>query len=269
MIQFAENRCRTEESSPFKGYSYEETTLVRKVQQMIPSYAPTSLVSLTSLAERLGVRAVLLKDESSRFGLKAFKGLGGIYAMFRGICRELQLDPEETTVKMLQDPPYIDRIRKMVFATTTDGNHGKGVSWAAGVFGCKAYVFMPAGTVQVRAQAIRDAGNAEVTITDMRYDECVAWTARQAIQNGWHLIQDTSWPGYEEIPEWIMQGYTTMYFEALSQMREMGYDAPTHLFLQAGVGSMAGAIAAASVCAQKKRPVITTVESSEAACFYD
>ena len=269
MIRFAENRCGIKQDMSFKGFSYPETALVRKVQRMVPSYAPTSLVSLNSLAGRLGVRAVLLKDESSRFGLNAFKGLGGIYAMFRVICRELELDPEKTTFKMLQEPPFKDRIRQMVFATTTDGNHGKGVSWAAGVFGCKAFVFMPAGTVEVRARAIRDAGNAEVSITGMHYDECVAWTASQAEQNGWHLIQDTSWSGYEEIPEWIMQGYTTMYYEALQQMREMGYDAPTHLFLQAGVGSMAGAIAAAAALSLPELPVIATVESSEAACFYD
>ena len=268
MIQFAENRCGIKQGMSFKGFSHPDTALVRKLQQMVPSYAPTSLVSLKYFAERTGVRAVLLKDESSRFGLNAFKGLGGIYAMFRVICRELELDPEKTTVKMLQEPPLKDRIRQMVFATTTDGNHGKGVSWAARVFGCKAFVFMPAGTVEVRARAIRDAGNAEVSITGMHYDECVAWTARQAEQNGWHLIQDTSWSGYEEIPGWIMQGYTTMYYEALQQIREMGYDAPTHMFLQAGVGSMAGAIAAAALSLPKP-PVIATVESSEAACFYD
>ena len=269
MIQFAENRCKIQQGVSFEGFTYPETALVRKVQQMVPSYAPTSLVSLKSFAERLGVRAVLLKDESSRFGLNAFKGLGGIYAMFRVICRELGLDPEITTIEMLQEPPYIERIRQMVFATTTDGNHGKGVSFAAGVFGCKAFVFMPAGTVKVRARAIRDAGNAEVSITGMHYDECVAWTAQQARQNGWHLIQDTSWSGYEEIPGWIMQGYTTMYYEALQQMREMGYDVPTHMFLQAGVGSMAGAVAAAASVSLPELPVIATVESSEAACFYD
>ena len=268
MVQFADNKnIGNYEGSPF---SFNETSSVRKLHQQVPGYSYTPLVSLEYFARRIGVRAVLVKDESQRFGLKAFKGLGGIYAVFKVICRELNLDPESTTIEMLQKEPYASSISQMVFATTTDGNHGKGVSWAAKVFGSKAYVYMPVGTVEVRAKAIRDAGNAEVTITDMHYDECVAWTARQAAKNGWHLVQDTSWEGYEEIPLWIMQGYTTMYFEAIRQMKEMGYGVPTHIFLQAGVGSMAGAVAAAAFSEKEELvPVITTVESCEAACFFE
>ncbi|MBQ9031525.1 MAG: diaminopropionate ammonia-lyase [Parasporobacterium sp.] len=297
MIYFAENRKTSENSkAAFRGtgFSYRETAAVRKLHQQIPGFQPTPLVSLSSFARCAGVRAVLVKDESSRFGLKAFKGLGGIYAMFRVICRELQLDPEQTTFRMLQQEPHVSKIRQMVFATTTDGNHGKGISWAARVFGCKAFVYMPVGTVEVRAQAIRDAGNAELEITKMHYDECVTWTAAKAKENGWHLVQDTSWSGYEEIPLWIMQGYTTMYYEASRQMKEMGYEAPTHIFLQAGVGAMAGAVTAAAFSEaagevigetankvsdetankaageqERQRPVIVTAESTEAACFYD
>lgn len=286
MIRFAQNNNRQKIAAPdnqglreayseedagrlFEAFSDHNTGIVRRLHRMVPSYQPTRLVNLQSLAQRIGVKAVLLKDESSRFGLKAFKGLGGIYAMFRIICRELKLDPEETTLDMLLKEPYREAIRNMVFATTTDGNHGKGVSWAAGILGCKAYVYMPAGTVEVRAQAIRDAGNAEAAITDMRYDDCVAWTAETARKNGWYLIQDTAWEGYEEIPRWIMQGYTTLYFEALQQMQEMGIDRPTHIFLQTGVGSMAAAIAAAAISAGARQPVIATVDPDEAACFYE
>lgn len=267
-IQFADNRNRNRCSG--NGFSRSETVSVRRVQEMLPEYSRTPLVSLQTLAKELGVRGVLVKDESCRFGLKAFKGLGGIYAVFMTICRELGLDPDETSIQMLQNPPLIGRVRQMVFATTTDGNHGKGISWASGIFGCKSFVFMPTGSAEVRAQAIRDAGNAEVLITDMHYDDCVAWTAKQAREKGWHLIQDTSWDGYEEVPLWVMQGYTTLYYEALDQMRTMGFEAPTHLFLQAGVGSMAGAVAAAA-CSNRMEnpPVIATVESAEAACFYE
>ena len=268
MIQFAENKKMAEYCG--EGFSYPETVDVRKFHEQVPGFETTPLKNLSSFARQAGMRAVMVKDESSRFGLKAFKGLGGIYVVFRVICKELNLDPEFTTIDILQQEPYASAVRQMTFATTTDGNHGKGISWAAKVFGCKAYVYMPVGTVEVRAQAIRDAGNAEVTITDMHYDACVAWTADKAKKNGWYLVQDTSWDGYEEIPKWIMQGYTTMYYEASQQMKELGYDAPTHIFLQAGVGSMAGAVAAAAVSEHKTRiPVIATVESSEAACFFD
>ena len=245
-------------------YGFSATAPVRRVQQMmVPGSRPTELLSLDRLAAELGVKAVYLKDESTRFGLKAFKGLGSLYAMFRILCRELQLDPDSVTPETLQHPSLRARIERMIFATTTDGNHGKGVSWAAKVFGCSARVFLPAGTVEARAEAIRQAGNAEAVITDMRYDDCVAWTAKQAEAHGWFLIQDTAWEGYEEIPEWIMQGYTTMVFEAAEQAGLK----PTHLLLQAGVGSMAGAVAAAAHEAWGDVHVYT-VEPTEAACFY-
>ena len=250
-ISFAANTYRVS-GGLYEMFTFESTQDVRRLHRMLPVYAPTPLVDLKGLAEKLGVRAILIKDESSRFGLKAFKGLGGIYAMFRIICREMGLDPGQTTLSMLQQSPYREQIRKMTFATTTDGNHGKGVSWAAGILGCKAYVYMPRGSVEVRAQAIRDAGNAEVTITDMLYDDCVVMTAGKAEENGWYLIQDTSDNDNDQVPLWIMQGYTTMYFEALEQMKSMGYIQPTHIFLQAGVGSMAGAVAAAAVCSAER-----------------
>ena len=268
-IRFAENAFINTTGYDLSGFAFENTADVRRLHAMIPGYTRTELVSLPALAEKLGVRAILLKDESTRFGLKAFKGLGGIYAMYRIICRELHLDPENTSYEILREEANQARIRQMTFATTTDGNHGKGVSWAAGVFGCKAYVYMPVGTVPVRAQAIREAGNAEVTITDMLYDDCVAWTRDLAERNGWFLIQDTSWPGYEQIPLWIMQGYTTLYYEALEQMKTYGCEQPTHIFLQAGVGSMAGAITAAACSLPGEDPIIMTVEPDEVACFYE
>ena len=260
MIRYAKNTGRRDIRAP--QYAPDATAPVRRLHAMAPGYAPTPLVALA----QPGVRAVYVKDESSRFGLKAFKGLGSIYAMFRMICRELGLNPAETTLDDLRQPPCAQRVRRMTFATTTDGNHGKGVSWAAGLFGCPSRVFMPRGTVEVRAQAIRDAGSAQVTITDMRYDDCVAWTRDEAWRNGWHLIQDTSWPGYEEVPGWIMQGYTTLLCEAVRQMPLR----PTHIFLQAGVGAMAGAIAGAALETWTDcPPTIVTVEPAEVACFYD
>jgi len=261
-LSYAPNLCRHEVDTAH--FSFPSTEAVRRVHRMTPDYQPTALRALPALASDLGIRAVFLKDESTRFGLKAFKGLGSIYAMYRMICRELDILPDTATLEMLRQADCQRRIQKMTFVTTTDGNHGKGVSWASRVFGCSAVVYMPAGTVEVRAEAIRQAGNAKVKIMDMRYDECVAWTARQAEAHGWFLIQDTAWDGYEEIPEWIMQGYTTMLYEAKEQMPE----APTHLFLQAGVGSMAGAMAAAARTTWGNVHIYT-VEPKEVACFHD
>ena len=242
------------------AYSFAATEPVRLLHTSLDVYAETPLIELKGYN---GVRSVLVKDESRRFGLKAFKALGGVWAIYKVISRELGLNN-----------PTLDEIfarrnelSDMTFITTTDGNHGKGVSWAAGLFGCKAFVFMPKGTVEVRAQAIRDAGSATVEITNLNYDDCVKYTARLAEQNHWHLIQDTSWANYEDIPAQIMLGYSTLAYEAL---RQMNYRRPTHIFLQAGVGSMAGAIAAVFAENFKDNlPRITLVEPVEVACFYE
>ena len=244
-------------------YSFSATENIRRLHRSLKVYNVTPLVELKSFAREKNLAAVYVKDESSRFGLKAFKGLGSIWAIYKVISHELGLkNPSLEEIFQRRD-----EISEMTFITTTDGNHGKGVSWAAGLFGCKSYVYMPKGTVEVRAQAIRDAGSATVEITDMNYDDCVKFTAQLAAKNRWHLIQDTSWNGYEEIPAQIMLGYSTLAYEALEQMNR---ERPTHIFLQAGVGSMAGAIAA--VFAENfpdNPPRITIVEPTEVACFYE
>lgn len=252
-------------------YAYDATENVRRLHESIPTYKPTSLANLQSFAKSSGIRAMFVKDESTRFGEQAFKPLGGVYAMFRVVCQELHLDYRLTTLnQLLNESPYKDAISRMTFITTTDGNHGRGVSWASKLFGAKSYVFMPKGTVPVRAENVRKAGNAHVEITDMLYDDCVKFTARMAKENGWHLIQDTSWPSYEQIPSWIMLGYTTMVYEALSQMKSLGYDRPTHVFLQAGVGSMAGSVTAAfKATYSDDMPVVSCVEPTEVACVFE
>lgn len=245
MIKLATNKNRGGKIDT-SAYSFAATENIRQLHGSLAAYNVTPLVALKKFAAEKNIRALYVKDESQRFGLKAFKALGGVWAMHHILSQ----NPRERT-----------------FITTTDGNHGKGVSWAAGLFGCKAFVYMPRGTVEVRAQAIRDAGSAEVHVTDMTYDECVKFTARLAAENHWHLIQDTSWAGYEEIPAQIMLGYTTLAYEALAQMN---YERPTHIFLQAGVGSMAGAIAAVFAENFKDNPPqITIVEPTEVACFYE
>lgn len=269
-IQIIKNVC-PRQNTDAGAYAYDSTANVRKLHENIPTYKPTALADLKEFASKSGIRAMFVKDESTRFDEQAFKPLGGVYAMFRVICDELGLDYRLTTLdQLLDEPQYKDAISKMTFITTTDGNHGRGVSWASGIFGAKSYVYMPKGTVPVRAENIRRAGNAKVEITDMLYDDCVKYTAKLARDNGWYLIQDTSWQGYEKIPTWIMLGYTTMAYEALKQMKSLGYDKPTHVFLQAGVGSMAGAVAAVMKATYgDDLPVICSVEPTQVACIYE
>ena len=187
----------------------------------LEDYGPTPLVRLNGLAEELGLGGVFVKDESHRFGLNAFKGLGGIYALSRAVARELGL-PAEVTLEELQAPSVQKEVRNMVFVTTTDGNHGRGVAWAARKLGCEAHVYLPAGSAPARAQAILDAGAVEARVLPLGYDDAVRYAAQQAQEKGWTLIQDTSWPGYEEIPTWIVQGYTTLAREAADQLAEAG-----------------------------------------------
>ena len=255
-----------------KGPGFLAPDAVRNVQRLhrtLPDYQPTPLVRLDALAHRLGVRAVFVKDESKRFGLNAFKGLGGSYALFCTVCSELGLDAQTAAFADLQAPEIREKVSKMVFVTATDGNHGKGVAWAAGQLGCEAHVYMPKGSSLLRAQAIRDAGKAEVRILDVGYDDAVRYAAQMAQENGWHLVQDTSWEGYTEIPQWIAQGYTTMAAEAAGQLEEAGFARPTHVFLQAGVGAMAGGVLGYLANRYEgARPTVCIAEPETVACIY-
>lgn len=242
---------------------------VEKFHKSIEGYEKTPLVKLDNLAKKLGVKNIFVKDESYRYGLNAFKGLGGLYAIFRIVCEKLNLDPSSTTFKDLQAEDIKEKLKDMVFVTATDGNHGKGVAWAANKLGCKSVVFMPKGSVLARAKAIESMGNSTVTITDLNYDDAVRKASKLADEKGWYLVQDTAWEGYEDVPNFISQGYTIMAKEALDELNELGIEKPTHLFLQAGVGSMAGSVLGYMVNRFDKKPPITTiVEPATVACIY-
>lgn len=234
----------------------------------IDSYCATPLQALNGLAAKLGVKGIYVKDESKRFSLNAFKGLGGSYAMFRILCERLAMDPAKTVLSDLLTEENRQRIANIEFVTATDGNHGRGVSWAAGIFGCRAHVFMPYGSEEVRAEAIRKVGPAEVEITALSYDDTVQLASEKAERYGWILIQDTAWDGYEQIPAWIIQGYLTMAAEAAAQLAEV-QAVPTHVFLQAGVGAMAGGVLGYLVNHyREQKPIVTVVEPAVANCIY-
>ncbi len=243
---------------------------IRKFHETVPDYRATPLVRLDGLAKKLGVKRIYVKDESKRFGLNAFKSLGGIYAVARVLCRELSLDIGRVSFADLQAPKIKNKMKDIVFITATDGNHGRGVAWAASRFGCKSYIYMTKGTVRSRVDAIKAAGAEDVIVTDLNYDDTVRLAAKLAEENGWKLTQDTAWEGYEEIPEWITQGYTTMGAEMLDQLRLDGIAKPTHLFLQAGVGSFAGSILGYFANRFDGDPPVTTiVEPVNVACVLE
>ena len=234
----------------------------------LPGYTPTPLVDLRDLAKSLDVRQILVKDESQRFGLNAFKALGGSFAMARLLCQRLGITLGRDSFQVLTSDAYRRELEQLTFVTATDGNHGRGVAWAARQLGCRAVVYMPRGSAEARLNNIRAQG-AEAEITDLNYDDAVRYAGQMAEKHGWILMQDTAWPGYEEIPAAIMQGYTTLGDEIRTQLDAMGTERPSHLFLQAGVGSLAGALAGYFVSLwPEDPPKIILVEPDRADCLF-
>ncbi|MBR1680458.1 diaminopropionate ammonia-lyase [bacterium] len=248
-------------------FSKEIANLPLIFHKSLPNYKETPLISLDSIAEYLNVNKLFIKDESMRFGLKAFKGLGGSYCMFRILCEKFGLDEKTTDYSTFLRDDIRNECNKIEFVTATDGNHGKGISWAAKLFGCKAHVFMPKGSVEARRRAIEDAGSAVAEITNLNYDKVVKYAFNLAKKNNWIFIQDTSWKNYEKYPKWIIEGYLTMAAETVKQMNGK---LPTHIFLQAGVGAMAGGVEAffMSYNNEEPKPFVTIVEPKDAACIY-
>lgn len=249
-------------------FGLEQAQTVRHFHQSFPEYSVTPLVELKSLAEELGVSNIFVKDESYRFGLNAFKVLGGSYAIAREIGIRMGISEEELTLARLLQPDVQGRLGQLRFVTATDGNHGRGVAWTAKRLGHMAVVFMPKGTAAERLENILRLG-AEASITDCNYDDSVRLARQYAAEHEGIVVQDTSWEGYHNVPLHIMQGYTTMGAEIVEQLAACGGQRPTHVFLQAGVGAMAGAMAGFIADYYKEaRPVITIVEPTKADCLY-
>ena len=189
--------------------------------------------------------------------------------MAKYIAKETGRDVSELPYDVLTSDALHDEFGTATFFTATDGNHGRGVAWAAEKLRQKAVVHMPKGTTQTRLENIKKLG-ADVDILELNYDDCVRQAAREADATPRGVIvQDTAWDGYEEIPSWIMQGYGTMAMEAGQQLKAAGVERPTHVFVQAGVGSLAGAVVGYYANLYKDNPpVFVVVEAEAAACLY-
>lgn len=250
--------------SPLSEYDINCANKIRNYHKSFPMYKQTPLCCMRNTAAVLGLGNIYVKNEAERFGLNAFKVLGGSFAVGSILSERAGKNIFETDYNELISAEIKDKNKDITFITATDGNHGRGVAWSATQFGCKSIVYMPKGSVSERLENIRKAG-AEASITEFNYDDTVRLATKHANENGYILVQDTAFGDYTEIPKRIMQGYCTMALEAYEQLPEK----PTHIFLQAGVGSMAAAVAAffASVYGEN-RPIITIVEPLTADCFY-
>ena len=267
-IKWTLNRIPKSDDRQLQNMSLEEMGKASNFHKSFPQYAVTPLTRLSDLAEYLGLKRLYVKDESYRFGLNAFKVLGGSYAIARHIAKELGRDVSEVPYSVLTSKELRDEFGQATFFTATDGNHGRGVAWAANKLGQKCVVRMPKGTTQTRLKNIAKE-NATVTIENLNYDDCVRMAAREAAQTPRGImVQDTAWEGYEEIPTWIMQGYGTLASEADQQLEADG-GRPTHIFIQAGVGSLAGAVIGYFANRFKENPpIMVVVEANAADCLY-
>lgn len=226
----------------------------------------TPLVALPALADAFGVETIHVKDEGQRLGLGSFKALGGAYAVIRLVLEEAARHFECDVGFTDLDRPSVRAVAaKMTFACATDGNHGRSVAQGAQLVGARSVIFVHAGVSDERVAAIARFG-AEMVRIEGTYDETVSEAARVAEREGWSIVSDTSWPGYERIPGLVMQGYTAIAHEALRQLDRP----PTHVFVQAGVGGIAAALAGyfAETLASE-RPTFVVVEPARAACILE
>ncbi|MFK0206959.1 diaminopropionate ammonia-lyase [Agrobacterium sp. NPDC090283] len=229
-------------------------------------HKPTPLVSLPDLARQIGIASILVKDEGHRLGLGSFKALGGSYAVIKLVLEEAsKCLGREVDVAELQGEDVKAIASKMTVACATDGNHGRSVAMGAQLVGAKCSIFVHSGVSEERIAAIARYGATMIRVSG-NYDDSVHEAARVAKEKNWITVSDTSWPGYERIPGFVMQGYTALLTEALRQMPER----PTHVFVQAGVGGIAATVAGHfSVLFGDARPFFVVVDPSRAACIVE
>lgn len=256
---FANPRAGTPEVEvlPEAGYRQARNEITRW-----SGYAPTPLCDLPWAAQAAGVASVRMKDEGGRFGLGSFKALGGAWAVAKLLMAELARQGAAANCADLEAGRYAAATGKITVTSATDGNHGRSVAWGAQRFGCRCVIFIHAAVSQGRADAIARYG-ADVRRVAGNYDDAVRATAQAAAEHGWFVVSDTSWPGYASVPVDVMQGYRLMVEEALHQWGE----APTHCFVQGGVGAVAASVSVQLRTSCTPAPAVVVVEPDRAACL--
>ncbi len=268
-FEYLLNTNKKDQTKANELFPVEVAREARKFHRQIPGYRVTPLRAFPNLAQMLGVGGIYIKDEAERLELNSFKVMGGSFAIYRFLKKYLHMENEDVTFEYLTSPECHQKIRNITFASATDGNHGRGIAWAAMQLGLKCEIYVHKETSKARIDAIRRYG-AKVTIVDGNYDDAVRQVEKDAKERGWYIISDTSWPGYEEIPTWIMQGYTSILLESQEQFAGMGIARPTHVFVQAGVGALAGAVVGFYTTLFKDNPpIFVVVEPNKAPCIFE
>ncbi len=236
--------------------------VVVSFHRRIPGYQPTPLLDLTPVASDLGLGRVYVKVESNRLGLPSFKMLGASWATYRALVERTGMSTQGWgTLEELSE--RLQAYDPLSLAAATDGNHGRAVARMARLLGLEARVFVPHDMAETRIEAIRSEG-ADVIVVDGYYDDAIRASA--ATESDTNLvISDTSWEGYEDVPGWIIEGYSTIFAEVDSQVGDRHLEAPTHVITPMGVGAL-GAATVAHYDGEDPRPTIIGVEPNEAAC---
>ena len=271
MCEYAFNElCRPRPEWTGADYDFLQARDMLDFHHSLPGYAATPLVELPNLAAKLGLAEIFVKDESQRFGIKAFKALGASYAMYRFLQRRWQERfSEPFTPASFRDAKVLEKLGAFTFCAATDGNHGRAVAWTARMLGQRAVIYMPADSVPARVENIRGEG-AEVVLVAGTFDLCVERCAADAAKNGWQAISDTAYAGYREIPGWILLGYTSIFAELEGLLHgplKTGVDA---VILPAGVGGLAAA--GAFFYTKRygaKRPCLICIEPVSSDCFLE
>lgn len=239
----------------------------RLFHQSMNGYVPTPLRELSELAAELGVGQVFVKDESDRMGLPAFKILGASWAVCCALSRRLGLEPSTMTITSLRARLEAAKAQDLTLVTATDGNHGRAVARMATLLGVRARIYIPVGISEAAASAISAEG-AEVIALDSTYDDVVSTAANSAADHaGEVLIQDTSWPGYVDVPQWIIEGYITLFAEIDDELAVLGLSGPDLVACPVGVGSLAQAMVEHYRGAADSSAALLSVEPASADCI--
>jgi diaminopropionate ammonia-lyase len=236
--------------------------------RQLPDYQPTALVDAAGVADHLGCDRVWVKNETERLGLPAFKIMGASWATYRALRALL----EERTGASVAPPLTLEELkaalgplRPLTLTCATDGNHGRAVAHMARLLDLDALIFVPADMDPARVTAIEGEG-AKVTSIDGTYDDAVATSAKQA-SDECLVISDTSWPGYVDVPTWVIEGYSSIFWEVDDELAARGEPSPTLVAVQIGVGALAAAVVQHFRRADVDfRPHILGVEPTHAAC---
>jgi diaminopropionate ammonia-lyase len=236
-----------------------------RFHQRLPGYGETPLVDAPRLADVLGIGKVFVKDESSRLGLPAFKVLGASWAVYRTLEERLGGEGFGDWMEIGELRARLEPLRPLSLVAATDGNHGRAVARVARLLGLGARIFVPRDMTVARREAIAGEG-AEVVWVDGTYDDAVE---RSAEADGF-LISDMSWPGYERVPSWVIEGYSTMLWEIEDELGRRGERGPDLVVVQVGVGAFAAAVAR-HFCrpGASPRPKLVGVEPAGAACLFE